>query len=188
MSSVKCKQCGMVNWSTSPSCKRCGAELTGSANDLPAPVVPVNTSYPQGRLPHQVKEGDTIKSCIHCGREVGLTKWDSWNGFLVQCPNCGGLHGKHWNIRLVLLASLLFNAFSFLFTMRLARAVPALLAFIVVVVVTNFFLDSEAIPDLVEIAIGSVILLGPMLINAIVLMKHERDLDDSAPPTRALHQ
>lgn len=188
MSSVKCKKCGMVSWSTSPSCKRCGEPLTGSALDPPAPVVSVDTSYPQGRLPRQVKEGDTIKSCIQCGREVGLTKWDSWNGFLVQCPNCGGLHGKHWNIRRVLLASFLFNAFSFLFTMRPAKAVPTLLAFIAAVVIGNFFVDSEAIPDLVEVAIGGVILLGPMLINAIVLIKHERDLDDSTPPIQSLRQ
>lgn len=178
--SVKCTQCGLVNWSTDSSCKRCGTALNGSAPVARSRPLAA-TGYPQARLPEEAKPGQTIQPCLHCHQRLALSKWDSWNGFLVQCPNCGGLHGKRWNSRRVLLASFVFNAFSFLFTMRPAKAVIALMAFIVFAVAANF-IDSEKIPDLLEIVGGSIFLLGPMLINAIVLVKHERDLDNSYQP------
>ena len=52
--------------------------------------------------------------------------------------------------------------------------------------VGNYLLDSEKIPDILEIVGVLVLILGPMLINAIVLIRHERDLDNSAPPTQVL--
>ena len=39
MSSVKCRQCGLVNFSTDPTCRRCGVQLT---------FTPVTSSPPQG--------------------------------------------------------------------------------------------------------------------------------------------
>jgi hypothetical protein len=141
-------------------------------------------NYPKASLPDQVKQGAIIKRCFHCGKDLSLKKWDSWNGFLVECPRCHGLHGKRWNIRRVLLASFLFSAFSFLFTMRPRNAALSLLGFIVAAIFGNFFLDR--FPDLVQIVIVIVFFFSPMLINAVILMKHERDLDDSAPPKQAL--
>ncbi|HWN09059.1 MAG TPA: hypothetical protein VNO50_07275 [Pyrinomonadaceae bacterium] len=189
MSSVKCTECGMINWSTASVCKRCGTTLDVSESAAaPRPAL-TDSAYPRGRRAHEAKQGETIKPCKYCGKEVALTKWDSWNGFLVQCPHGGGLHGKRWNIRRVLLASFVFNAFSFLFTMRPPRALLALVVFIILAVLANYFLlDSEAIPDLLEIAVAGVLILGPMIINGIVLMVQERDLDDSAPPTQTLRQ
>jgi len=61
--------------------------------------------------------------------------------------------------------------------MRPLKAVIALTGFIVFGVVGNFLVDSEKIPDLLEIMGAAIFLLGPMLINAIVLIKHERDID-----------
>ena len=182
---MKCAKCGMVDCSTASLCKRCGATLNsfGSAA-LTQPSSPDNR-YPQGHLPQEVKQGQTIKPCLHCGKDLALKKWDSWNGFLVQCPHCGGLHGKRWNIRRVSLASFLFNAFSFLFTMRPPKSFLALVAFIVLAVAGNYYLlDSENIPDTLEIGLAIVFMLGPMVINAILLIKHERDLDNSAPPSK----
>jgi hypothetical protein len=140
------------------------------------------SGYPRGHLPQEAKQGEVIKPCLHCGKDLALRNWDSWNGFLVQCTHCGGLHGKHWGIRRVLFASFLFNAFSFLFTMRPPNSVFALTGFILFVVAGQFLLDNERIPDLFEIALAAVFILGPMLINAILLIKHERDLDNSADP------
>lgn len=37
MSSAKCPQCGVVNWTTEVSCKRCGAILSGG-DSAPSPV------------------------------------------------------------------------------------------------------------------------------------------------------
>jgi hypothetical protein len=141
-------------------------------------------NYPKATSPDQVKQGEFIKRCLHCGKDLSLKKWDSWNGFLVECPHCHGLHGKRWNIRRVLLASFLFNAFSFLFTMRPRNAVLSLVGFIVVSIIGNYFLDR--FPDLFQIVMVFVFVFSPMLVNAVILMKHERDLDDSAPPKQAL--
>jgi len=135
---------------------------------------------------HSMWIGKPMQPCVHCGKKIGLRKWDSWNGFLVGCPHCGGLHGKRWNIRRFLFASFVFNAVSFLFTMRLARAAIALSGFLVFAILVNFLIGSNQIPDILEIILVSVILLGPMLINAIVLIKHERDLDNSASPAQVI--
>ena len=186
MSSRKCAQCGMVNWATASVCKRCGGTLNGVQVSAASRASVDNSSYPRGRPSHEAKAGDTVKPCLHCGKDLALTKWDSWNGFLVQCPNCGGLHGKVWSIRNVLLASFVFNAFSFLFTMRPPRSVLALIGFLTLVILSNLFvLNSEVVPDMLEMVVAGVLLLGPMLINAILLVKHERDLDNSAPPIQA---
>lgn len=81
-----------------------------------------------------------------------------------------------------MLASFLFSAFSFLFTMRPRNAVLSILGFIVAAFIGNYILDT--LPDLLQIVIVIVFIFSPMLVNAIILMKHERDLDNSAPPLR----
>ena len=136
--------------------------------------------YPKANLPATVEPGEIVKPCLHCGKDLSLKRWDSWNGFLVECPYCHGLHGKRWNIKRVLLASFMFNAISFLFTMRPRNALLSVFAFITVAIVGNLFLDR--FPDLFQVVMASVFLLGPMVINAVILIKHERDLDNSAPP------
>src|SRR4051812_1050787 len=113
MSSIKCTQCGMANGFTSSACKSCGATLAGSVSASFTLPSFYETSYPRAYLPQEAKHGETIKPCLHCGKDLAPKKWDSWNGFLVQCPHCGGLHGKHWNIGRVLFASFLFSALSF---------------------------------------------------------------------------
>src|SRR5215218_346128 len=177
MSSYKCMQCGLVNWSTASSCKRCGGSLNGSGSVSQPGQSFSDTGYPKGSLPKATKHGDTVAPCLQCGKQLGLKKWDSWNGFLVQCPNCGGLHGKRWNIRRVLLASFVFSAISFFFTMRPAKAALVFAGFVVLAIAGSFLFENEQIPDIVEIILASILMLGPMLINAIVLIKHERDID-----------
>jgi len=76
---------------------------------------------------------------------------------------------------------------SFLFTMRPPRALLSLVVFTILAVLANYFLlNSEAIPDLLEIAVVSMLVLGPTIINGIVLMVHERARDDSVPPTTGI--
>src|SRR5215212_9563658 len=145
MSGYKCTQCGLVNWSTASSCKRCGASLNGSGSVSQPRQSFSDTGYPKGSLPNTKTDGETVAPCLHCGKQLALKKWDSWNGFLVQCPNCGGLHGKRWNIRYVLLASFVFNAISFFFTMRPAKAAIAFSVFVVLAIAGNYLLDNEQI-------------------------------------------
>jgi DNA-directed RNA polymerase subunit RPC12/RpoP len=178
----------MINWATAISCERCGSSWNNSRVASYAREPFSETGYPLGHLANETKEGETIKPCIHCGRQMGLKKWDSWNGFLVECPNCGGLHGKHWKIRPIVFASILFNAFSFLFIMRPRNAVIALAGFAVFGVVGNYVLETGKAPDLLEVFGVIVFAIGPLLINGIVFVKHEHDLDNSAPPTQSLHR
>lgn len=180
-------QCGMTNWSTALSCKRCGTASNNSAVMAGAPAGRSAVRYPLGHFPNEAALGETIKSCIHCGKEMGLKRWDSWNGFLVQCPHCGGLHGKHWKIKHIATASLFFSAVSFLFTMRPQNAAIAASLFVIFALIGSYLSNSGKIPDLLEVAGAAVLFLGPMMINAIVLIKHESDLDNSAPSTQSLH-
>ena len=129
--------------------------------------------------------GNIIKPCLHCGKNLSLDRWDSWNGFLVRCPNCGGLHGKHWRIRNILFASILFNALSFPFTMRPRYAIIAVFSFVIFALVGNFLL-LDRVSDIVALVGVSIFMLGPTIINAAVLVKHEHDLDQSVPPLRNL--
>jgi hypothetical protein len=171
MTSVSCAKCGLVSWAAEGSdCKRCGA----SPDVMKAPQRPA-------RAPRvtAAASGDHARPCLHCGSTVHLSRWDDWNGFLVECQHCGGMHGKYWRIKHVMLASLFFNAVSFLFTMRPAAALPLLAAFAVAGVAGNFFL--ETLPDNLEVAAACAFLFCPMLINAVVLLKHHSHLDGSAP-------
>jgi uncharacterized paraquat-inducible protein A len=170
MTSVSCAKCGLVSWAAEgAACKRCGA----SAVEMKAPSRP-----PSAPRRVAAESGGHTRPCLHCGRSVSLSKWDDWNGFLVECTHCGGMHGKHWGIRNILLASFVFNAVSFLFTMRPAAAVPWLSVFVAAAVAGYFFLDR--LPDMVQVAAASAFILGPMLVNAVVLVKHESSLDNSA--------
>jgi hypothetical protein len=172
MTSVSCAKCGLVSWAAEGApCKRCGAPA-GAGAARPRPSAPQYVAAAEA--------GGHSRPCLHCGHTVHLSKWDDWNGFLVECQHCGGLYGKRWNIRRVMMASFMFNALSFLFTMRPGRGVPCLLAFAAATVAGSFFI--ERLPDMVQVTLVSAFILGPMLVNGVVLVNHERSIDNSAPP------
>jgi hypothetical protein len=137
----------------------------------------IKTSHPRGYFPDQLRQREVIKSCSHCRNDFGLKKWDCWNGFLVVCPHCDGLQGRSWNIKSVLLASFFFHAVSFFFTLRLPKAIFAVLGFILVGFGGNYVLDHYQIPDLLAVIGAALFILAPMLINALILVLHERALD-----------
>src|SRR5437763_5599903 len=139
------------------------------------------TSYHKGLFPIHVKRGEVIKSCIHCGNKFGLKRWDSWNGLLVECPYCHGLHGKRWGIKNILWASFFFNAISFLFTMRLRSGIMLLVGFVLISLGGNYLLDHYQISDMTAVAGVSAFALTPMVINALMLIRHERDMERSTP-------
>lgn len=177
MTSVECAKCGLVCWAEEgAACKRCGA-TAGSGNAG-------RKFTAASRRAASPAEGGHTRPCLHCGHAVALTRWDDWNGFLVECAHCGGMHGRRRNIRQVMLASFVFNAVSFLFMMRPARAALWLAAFAAAAVAGSLFLDR--LPDTLQVALVSVFALGPMLVNAVVLINHERSLDKSSPPAGML--
>lgn len=100
--------------------------------------------------------------------------WDRLNGFLVECPHCHGFHGRPWNIRGLALVSFLINALSFFFTARPAKALPLIVAW---AAIFGWVLPrSMGWGDSAEIAVWSVFMLGPMVINAVLLVRHQIDL------------
>ena len=79
----------------------------------------------------------------------------------------------------IMFASFIFNAVSFLFTMRPLKALLLLVGYVLVGFGGNYILDHYQIPDLLAVLCVAVFFLTPMLINAVVLLRHEHELESS---------
>jgi hypothetical protein len=113
--------------------------------------------------------------CVHCGKPIVIARWDRWNGFLVRCPSCNALHGKRWSIKAIALASVFLNVASFFFTMKPLRAITV----IVVWCVAAFLIVPrvESAPDAVQATVIGLLILGPVLVNMVLLVRHRIRLD-----------
>lgn len=140
------------------------------------------SKYPIGVYP--IPNGSALVDvpCRHCKQSMGVTKWDHWNGFLVTCPRCGGYHGKPWNIRRTLVAGLFFNALSFFFTMRPRLALSVFVGFIALAGLSVVMAGKLEGHDWALITSLLVIVLGPVLINAALLVAHQVDFDAAPQP------
>lgn len=116
----------------------------------------------------------SAKPCYHCGKKLKLGSWEQWNGFLVQCPHCFQLHGHSWNAFAVLFVSLILNGFSFFFTLRWKKAI--ILCSVFIAAYASMFKLTERASDNVQLLVMGIVMAGPVLINAVVLIQHERDL------------
>jgi uncharacterized membrane protein YjjP (DUF1212 family) len=98
------------------------------------------------------------------------------------CPHCRGWHGKPWGFQRTLLAGFFFNALSFFFTMRPRRAVAMIALFVIVCWgLASLAINYEDVDAFMIAAVGTLV-LGPVLINAVVLVRHQMRLD-AAPPS-----
>lgn len=136
-------------------------------------------NYPLAGLPDDPSKG-VLRSCCRCGQAIKLGRWDDSNGFLVRCPHCGGIHGKPWRIYWILLASLLINAFSFFTTLRWKSALSLCVLFlggfyVLSVIESRFRLSQSAM-----LYAWGVLLLGPFIINAVVVLRHESLLNTAS--------
>ncbi|HXJ16213.1 MAG TPA: hypothetical protein VNM68_03350, partial [Candidatus Polarisedimenticolia bacterium] len=115
--------------------------------------------------------------CVHCHRPMGVSSWDYWNGFLVVCPHCLGKHGKPWAFERTILSGLFLNVFSFFFTLRPRQALIAIIAF----VLADWILIGASVQqegnDPLLITSMLVAVLGPVLVNAVALVRHQIALD-----------
>ncbi len=114
-------------------------------------------------------------SCPYCLGKMGISRWESWNGFSVVCPHCSSLSGHPWSLIVIVLASLCLNVLSFFMTMRPQRATVSALVFLVVNIALISIADSTVSPDL-ALSIVLVPLMGPMVLNLFITFKHQRDL------------
>jgi hypothetical protein len=103
-----------------------------------------------------------------------LTRWEAWNGFLVRCPECHGVNGKEWG-KLGIYAGLFFNAFSFFFLMRPKRAALAFAAFVMGFAFLGAF--EERLPDNFGLILGTVLVIAPAIINAVLVVKQQTALN-----------
>ena len=122
-------------------------------------------------------------NCRHCSESLELSRWEALNGFAVQCPSCGGYHGKDWNIRYTVLAGLVFNAFSFFFVLRPLRALGAFVLFGGAVALVLWLAVQYEHVDAFMIAGVGLLILGPVVINGIVLIRHQMKIE-SPPASR----
>jgi hypothetical protein len=140
------------------------------------------SKYPYAGLPSQPTTAHPTEQCHHCGQHIVIPKWDRWNGFLLRCPYCQGLHGKPWNIKRIAMAGMFFNLFSFLFTMRPTRAILTMLGFAAWYFGGVYLLDRNQIvngPIFMTWVVG--FLLGPMILDSILFVRHQIDLEKSPP-------
>jgi hypothetical protein len=158
------------------------ASLTSApfTDERPAPnpldtaddAVPRQHNYPMGKMASDEDHG--AKTCYHCRRKLKLDAWEQWNGFLVQCPHCFQLHGHSWNAFAVLFVSLILNGFSFFFTMRWKKAL--ILCSIFIAAYGSMFKLTEQVSDNLQLLVMGIVMGGPVMINAVLLILHERDL------------
>ena len=130
--------------------------------------------YPIGSTLRRVK-------CSHCAEECGVTRWDHWNGFLSACPKCGFLIGRRWQIRTLLWGSLILNAFSFFFTMRPRLAMRVAAVWVGLWVGGGYLVSNNPGVQFAEPTYYTVALFGPVLINALILVRHQVDFDATHP-------
>lgn len=135
----------------------------------------IRPNYPSATIP-TAKKGGVVKPCIHCHKQIKLGRWDSWNGFLVRCPFCSKLHGKHMNPKGILWASFFINALSFLFTLRLRSALLLIVIFVVTGFIGNHLLNIEFFPQPVEFCLVIIFLFLPVFMNTVFIMNHESNL------------
>jgi hypothetical protein len=140
----------------------------------------MDPAQPTARQRELATRGEVITKCRLCGQGIAIPRWDAWNGFILQCPHCHGLHGKRWTSKSIVLASLFFNALSFFFTMRPRTAIPTLCAAALFTIGCNYVSDHFDLPLALDLVWSSIVILGPMIINAVVLVKHNSLLGESA--------
>jgi hypothetical protein len=117
-----------------------------------------------------------LRPCCRCGKFLKISRWDDWNGFLLRCPYCGGIHGKPWSAYWLLLASVLLNAFSLFFIMRWRRALPLFLGFALFDIVAGVALDHVELSETLKLVLLATSFLLPSIVNSILLLKHEMAL------------
>lgn len=120
-----------------------------------------------------------IADCKFCSAQVSMTTWEKWNGFLVACKNCGRWTGEYWYTRSIMSISLVLNVLSFFFLLPPKKALLVATPFLALIGAA-FVWDPTRYPTALEVAWFSVVLFGPGVINAVLLIKHRINLGQAA--------
>ncbi|MDA8020760.1 MAG: hypothetical protein MPN21_25255 [Thermoanaerobaculia bacterium] len=129
------------------------------------------TRYPVAKDGSQTDTKGTV-ACGSCAIPLQLGRWERWNGFLVECPSCGCLHGKSRALRNVAMAGLLFNVLSFWFLMRPKSALLWTLVFGSWVLGGVLLLPKRPSDATMLLFVGF-LLLGPVVVSVVSAARHE---------------
>ena len=142
--------------------------------------------YPMGVYPVPTASRLAVVDCPKCGYQIGLTRWDNWNGFFVACPQCGATLGRSWDLRSIVFASMLLNAFSFFFTMRPRSAAGAAFGQLAFIVAGGWWLSRRDQLDTLLAAYMLGVGFLPLIVNLFLFMNHEAVQQKAqGRPTRA---
>jgi hypothetical protein len=139
------------------------------------------SNIPSAKKPIEGRKG-TVRACIHCGKDLVVRKWDDWNGFLVVCPHCKKIDGKHWNKKAILYGSFFVNAASYFFTMRPLKALMLTAVTLIVGIVGYQIIDF--IPQPFDVFLVTLFLFMPMLINGMLIVIHEKQINHTYRTTK----
>ena len=135
-------------------------------------------AYTTGSLAEQLRPGEVLETCRHCGQTFGVSRWERWRGFIIGCPYCHGTNGRHWSFRFVLYSGLLLNALSFFLFMRPRDAFVLLLPYACGFWIWGYLLNRDLLSQTGYLWFAGALFLSPVLVNALVLIHHERALDE----------
>lgn len=160
--------------------RQAGGTVRDERDTLPPASVSAGNNranYPLAQADHTATQNrGVLRPCYHCGGPLRIGRWDDWNGFLFRCPHCKRIHGKPWNASAIVLASVLLNALSFLFTIRFKHALSLVLGFVLLFAALSVALDRVQLSETVKLLLLGAALLGPLAINSVLLLRHEMAL------------
>jgi hypothetical protein len=158
------------------ACQKINIQFSDEREFEPAPQIqePLSKNFPiaQQIEPSQKPSG-VVRTCFHCGSELCISRWDDWNGFLYLCPYCKRVNGEKWNAFAVCFMGLIINFLSFFFIMRPKKALICATAFFFYWCVSSYAIDKYQIQDNYQLVLMGIGFLGPMTINAVMLIKHQ---------------
>jgi hypothetical protein len=120
------------------------------------------------------------RTCDYCNKALEVSRWDDLNGFVVLCPHCRAYNGRKWSVRGVLWGGLLLNVLSFFLVMRPKNAALCSLPLGALLALGDS-LNVTSSSDLVQGLYFGALLLGPVLVNAAVLVRHSVLVGTKAP-------
>lgn len=170
MKSIKCSQCGLANWSTVDSCKRCGASLAGG--DLPADNYQTHDAYFQNR---QQQMWDSPSPQVKKERLVAFGVLLIILGGILTALNLGALmRSANWPLYYVILGASILGS-GIVFCMKEWAAVYVYFTGFALAAVVMFLTEDAVQKPLVRL--GGPAILGLFLLNKMIKSKKASALD-----------
>lgn len=113
--------------------------------------------------------------CVNCGQVYGVTRWDRFFKLSRACPNCDAINGTYKEPAAYMFATFFLNCLGFFLTLRPIQAIKATVPWLVVMGVM-IKVDTVSSPEWVAIIWMMVMVGYPILVNLLMVLKHNRAL------------